>query len=244
LSINDCPKTAVEKRAVAHYPYAEAVGTLQWLVGTTRPEIAYAVSHVSTFLANWGKKHWEAVKHIMLYLKATRDVKLRFKSPSSKDNFMQLTAYADADWANCKDSRRSQGGYIVKVGGNLVFARSMKQRIVTLSSMEAEFVAAAECAKEVVWMRRLLLDLGFPQMEPTSIFEDNQSCICLSLNPVTHSRSKHIDVRFWFLRQLVAEEELLLDKIGTLDQEADILTKGSFEQKLFIKLRNRMFNCS
>ena len=192
------PQSERERQIAKKWPYAEAVGALQWLVSATRHDIAYSVSAVSRYLSSYGKEHWNAVLRILKYLKNTRTQALHIKHSNAP---LVMTAYADSDWAGEEDGRRSQGGYIVKLNGSTVTARSMLQRIVALSSMEAEYIAACECAKEIVWMRRLV-ELNQEQTEPTKLMEDNRACICLANNPVQHSRSKHIDVRFHYLRQL------------------------------------------
>jgi hypothetical protein len=241
LSQRDCPKTHSELQRSKARPYAEAVGALQWMVGTTRPDIAYAVSAVSRYMANHGDKHWAAVLRILKYIKNTRTQVLRFPHNPTGTGQLVLASYCDADWASEEDGRRSQGGYICTINGAAVACRSMRQRIVTLSSMESEYVSAGEAAKEVIWLRLLLKEMGYPQPGPTIIWEDNRAAICLSENPTNHNRTKHIDVRHHWLRQLVHDKIVKLQAIKTTDQLADILTKNT-ERSLFIKLRNRVIN--
>ena len=132
-----------------------------------------------------------------------------------------------------------RGGYIVAVNGSAVAVRSILQRIVTLSSMESEYVTAGEAAKEVVWMRQLLKNLGFPQKHATDLWEDNRAAICFSEAPTNHHRTKHIDVRHHWLRQLVSDYVIKLRPIRSHNQVADILTKNT-EKGLFLKLRDRL----
>ena len=239
LSLEMSPKTEEETKDALTLPYAEAIGGLQWLVSCTRPDIAYAVSLVSRYLGCYGQQHWAAVVRILEYLRSTRDLPMRFsKSPAG----MLLESFADSDWAGDQDHRRSQGGCMVFVGGNLVSCKSILQRIVALSSMEAEYIAACEAAKEVIWFRRVLEDLGFPQGGPTTIWEDNRSAICFSENPHDHSRSKHIDVRYHFLRQHTMDfKTIVLRAIGTKEQLADMLTKNT-DTLTFVKHRNKAFH--
>ena len=108
--------------------------------------------------------------------------------------------------------------------------------------MEAEYIAACEAAKEVIWFRRVLEDLGFPQGGPTTIWEDKRSAICFSENPHDHSRSKHIDVRYHFLRQHTMDfKTIVLRAIGTKEQLADMLTKNT-DALTFVKHRNKAFH--
>ena len=238
MSLLMSPSTDAEREAMAKIPYPEAVGALQWLVSSGRPDIAYAVSSVSRYLGCFGQEHWDAVVRIFRYLQQTREMPMRFKK--SKGG-MTFEVFADSDWAGDVDHRRSQGGFICFVGGNLITCKSILQRIVALSSTEAEYIAACEATKEAVWMRRVLTDIGFPQSQPTTIWEDNRSAICLSENPHDHARTKHIDLRYHYLRQQVQLKTVILRSIGTKDQVADILTKNS-DSVTFIRHRNRMLN--
>ena len=241
LSQKDCPSTQEELDRSRKRPYAEGVGALQWMVGTTRPDIGYAVSAVSRYMSNHGDKHWSAVIRILKYLKNTRTQVLRFRRNPNASGHLVLMCYCDADWASEEDGRRSQGGYICSINGSAVAIRSMRQKIVTLSSMESEYVSAGEAAKEIVWFRPLLKEMGYPQPGPTVIWEDNRAAICLSEGPTSHNRTKHIDVRHHWLRQLVNDEIIKLHAIKTQDQQADILTKNT-DRSLFIKLRDRIIN--
>ena len=190
-----------------------------------RPDIGYAVSAVSRYICCFGLRHFEAVIHILYYLRSTRSPFLKFKrSPAG----LLLECFVDSDWAGDVDGSRSQSGYIVMLGGNTVSCKSVLQRIVALSSMEAEFIAATEATKEILWIRRLLADMGYRQKDATTLWEDNRACICLSENPYSHARSKHIDVRYYWLRQHVQEFlTVRLRTISTVNQLADILTKNT-----------------
>ncbi|KAL6184287.1 hypothetical protein ACLB2K_045691 [Fragaria x ananassa] len=154
----------------------------------------------------------------------------------------ELAAYTDSDYAGDIDDRRSTSGYVFMLNGGAVSWASKKQPVVTLSSTEAEFVAAAASAYQCVWMRRILEQLGCLQSQPTTILCDNSSTIKLSKNPVLHGRSKHIDVRFHFLRDLTKEEVVRLVHCGTKEQVADIMTKP-LKLDVFIKLREELGVC-
>ena len=153
-----CPKNEQERAEMSEVPYINAVGALMYLATCTRPDIAYTVSQLGRFSSNPGKQHWAAVKHLFRYLKGTTDTKLTYSpDPASKSLF---TVYTDADFGGDPDTGRSTGAYVVKMGTGAVDWSSKLQPIVTLSSTEAEYVAAVEAGKEICWMRNLLTELA------------------------------------------------------------------------------------
>ena len=133
---------------------------------------------------------------------------------------------SDADWAGCVDSRKSTSGYAFFMGNSLVSWASKKQSIVALSSTEAEYVALCAAAQETVWLRNLLCDVGLSQTKATCIKEDNQDAICLAKNPKDHTRTKHIDIKYHYTRQVIEEKKIKLDYTPTGNMVADTLTKG------------------
>jgi len=162
----------------------------------TRPDIAYAVGVVSRFLANPGKEHWKAVKWILRYLRGTTKKCLCFGNGK-----LELSGYTDADWAGDKDSRKSISGYVTTFAGGAVSWQSKLQKCVALSTTEAEYIAATEACKEMLWMKNFLLELGVNQ-DKYVVLCDNQSTIHLAKNPSFHSRSKHIDIRHHWIREV------------------------------------------
>ncbi|KAM0012264.1 putative RNA-directed DNA polymerase [Helianthus debilis subsp. tardiflorus] len=159
--------------------YQRLVGKLIYL-SHIRPDIAYAVSVVSQFMHQPQIAHMEAVCRIMRYLKGTIGHGVLFKS----NGHLKIQGYTDADWAGDKGDRRSTSGYFTLVGGNLVTWRSKKQKVVALSSAEAEFRGIARGLTEILWIRKLLTEVGFPPTEPTRIMCDNKAAIQISENPV------------------------------------------------------------
>jgi len=142
-----------------------------------------------------------------------------------------LTGYADADWANDLGDRKSTSGYVFKLAGGAISWSSKKQSSVALSSTEAEYIAGAHTAKELVWLQRLLGDIGMPDDSPTTLCIDNQSAIAIAKNPQFHDRTKHIEVRYHYLHDKVEEEELELEYVPTGEQIADALTKALNKDK-------------
>ncbi|KAK8934286.1 hypothetical protein KSP39_PZI015019 [Platanthera zijinensis] len=231
LSVDLCPKDDAERKEMRSVPYASAVGSLMYAMVCTRPDIAHAVGVVSRFMHNPGRSHWNAVKWILRYLKGTVDTGLMFERQSSVANL--CVGYVDSDFAGDIDRRRSTSGYLFTLAGAPVGWRSTLQATVALSTTEAEYMALTEAMKEAIWMQGLLDDLGVEQ-EHLTVHCDSQSAIFLATNPVHHARTKHIDVRYHFVRDLIEKGDILLQKIDTKDNPADMMTKVLPVQK---------FNC-
>lgn len=204
------------------FPFQEAVGSLLYCMITTRPDISYAVGQVAQFTTNPGKSHCEAVKRILSYLKGTSTYGLRFQKTQSNGI---LFAFTDADYAGDLDSRRSTTGYVLTLNAGPVAWGSIKQKSVALSTTEAEYIAACHTAKEIVWLRNLLHEIGFEQVDSTTLFCDNQSAVRLVFNPEFHKRTKHIDVQHHFIREKQNDGSLHMQYLPTEEQLADLFTK-------------------
>lgn len=206
----------------SNVPYREAVGSLTFLAIVSRPDIAFAVSTVSRYLSNFNDNHWQAVKRIFKYLVGTSNVGIMYSSGGSESH---LIGFSDADYARDLETRRSVSGYAFNMANGIVTWSSQRQKLVTLSTTEAEYVAAAAAAKEATWLRKLLSDIGYQSDIPTCLFVDNQSSIRLIKNPVFHKRTKHIDIRYHYIREQVENGEISVEYISTDLQRADIFTK-------------------
>jgi hypothetical protein len=170
--------------------------------------------------------HWTAVKRLLRYVKGTTDQGIVFPRSGDKEA-PRLVIYSDADMAGDIDGRRSTSGVLVFLGPAPISWQSLKQKIVALSTCEAEYVAAATGACQGVWLRRLLEEItGGEEAAPPALKVDNQPAIALAKNPVLHDRSKHIDVKFHFLRSCVDEGKIVIEFVDTNRQLADILTKS------------------
>jgi hypothetical protein len=154
------------------------------------------------------------VKIIFRYLKGTIDLGLWYPS---KDSF-SLKAYSDADWAGCVDDSKSTSGGAFFLGESLVTWISKKQSSISLSTTEAEYIAAAECCTQVEWMKQTLQDIKIVFEEPTTIYCDNTSAISLSKNPVQHSKSKHIPIKYHYLRDQAENKNIKLEYVPTQEQ--------------------------
>ncbi len=203
--------------------YQSAIGSLNYAVQATRPDLAAALSAVNIYMQNPGKTHWAAVKRILRYIKGTLDFGIMFDA-SSQGNEVVLHGYADADWAG-SSNRRSTSGSVFFVGGGPISWGSKRQAVVALSTTEAEYIAASGAGQEIVWLRELLAGMNFVQSEPTCLRQDNMGAICLSKNPSFHGRSKHIDVKVHYIRELVSGQQIVLSYCPTSEMIADFLTK-------------------
>ena len=222
LSALMSPSTECEREQMNHIPYANAVGALMYAMVCTRPDISHAVSMVSRYMHNPGKGHWQAVKWILRYIQGTVDIGLKFEKDRNVGK--HLVGYVDSDYAGDLDKRRSTTGYVFTIAGGPVSWRSTLQSTVALSTTEPEYMAVTEAFKEAIWLHGLVEDLGIVQKQ-VEVFCDSQSAICLAKNQVYHGRTKHIDVRFHFIREIVDEGNILLQKIRTADNPVDMLTK-------------------
>ncbi|GKC82212.1 hypothetical protein Tco_1137929 [Tanacetum coccineum] len=184
-------------KAVDPTHYRAMVGTLMYLT-SNRPDLVYAVCMCARYQARPTKNHLHAVKRIFRYLQGTVNRGLWY----SKDFAIVLTAFADADHAGCQDTRRSTSGSMQLLGDRLVSWLSKRQKSAAISSTEAEYIALSGCCSQVLWMRSQLTDygLGFNKIP---MYCDNKSVIALCCNNVQHSRSKHIDIRYHFIKEQV-----------------------------------------
>lgn len=213
--------------------FKQLVGSLMYLT-VTKPDLMYGVCLISRFMANPRMSHWLAAKRILIYLKGTTEFGIFYKR--SESNSMKLTTFTDSDYAGDLDDRRSTSGYVFLMANGEISWASKKQLIVALSTTEAEYIAAAFCACQCVWIRRILEKIGARERSATVVNCDNSSTIQLSKHPVLHGKSKHIEVRFHYLRELVNGDIVKLEYCQTENQVADIFAKP-LKLEQFEKLR-------
>ena len=195
------PQTPDEVEEMRSVPYISAVGSLLYLAIATRPDIAYTVGVLARFNTNPGRAHWAAVKHLFRYLKGTLHYKLTY-SPSSTSKEL-FVAYSDADHGGDKDSGRSTGAYVIKMGTGAISWKSKLQDVVTLSTTEAEYISAVHAGQELLWLHNLFTELGYNFTSPHTLYIDNQSAISVSQNPEHHGRMKHPNLKYYWLRDEV-----------------------------------------
>ncbi|CAB1112933.1 unnamed protein product [Ectocarpus sp. CCAP 1310/34] len=210
-------------------PVRQAIGCLMWPATFTRPDIATALNAVQRNAHAPTMRDWKALVQILSYLNATMDLGITYVRGSGLD----LEVYVDASYADRDTGRRSVTGIAVTVGGTVVSHASKTQRIVSLSTSEAEYIAAGEGVKEALFVRAVLSFIA-PETSGAKIkvLEDNQGAISLVQNPFSSARSKHIDVRFHFIRELFKSGRISVEYIPTDEQHADLLTKALGRTKL------------
>eukprot|EP00252_Welwitschia_mirabilis_P023557 TRINITY_DN6690_c0_g1_i1.p1 TRINITY_DN6690_c0_g1~~TRINITY_DN6690_c0_g1_i1.p1 ORF type:complete len:279 (+),score=32.87 TRINITY_DN6690_c0_g1_i1:80-838(+) len=205
--------------------YRGLIGSLLY-VTASRPDIAYSVGVCARYQADPRESHLTHVKRILRYLKGTQHYGLWY----SHDTNLELTGYSDVDWAGCVDDRKSTSGACFYVGNCLVSWSSRKQTTTSLSTAEAEYIAAGSSCTQLLWMKQMMTDFGV-NFDKIKILCDNTSAINISKNPVQHSRTKHIDIRHHFIREHVQNNNVSIDYIPTEFQIADIMTKSLSEDK-------------
>jgi hypothetical protein len=220
LTSAQSPTTTDDIAKMRDVPYHEAIGSLMYASLGTRPDISFAVQTLSRFVVNPGMLHWEAVKRVFRYLKGTRELWLSYGGIKK-----ELEGYADADGSMMED-RRAISGYAFIINGGAVSWSTKKQEIVSLSTTESEYIAATYATKEALWLRSLIFQLFGTSLPATTLFSDNQSAIALTKEHQYHARTKHIDVRYHFIRWVIEEGKIRLIYCPTDEMVADTLTKA------------------
>ena len=222
--------------------YRGLVGALQYLT-LTRPDLSFSVNYASQFMHAPTTVHLKLVQRILRYVKGTFDLGLHFTANTTLD----LCAFSDADWAGCPTTRRSTTGYCTFLGGNLISWCAKKQPTISRSSTEAEYRAMANTAAELTWMSFILKDLQIPLASTPTLYCDNINALHMTINPVFHARSKHIELDYHFVRERVALGHLITQHISTTEQVADLFTKpmskatlSHFRTKLCLRPRHSL----
>ena len=223
LSKSDCPKTPGEKALASRQPYRELVGSWMYLMVCTRPDIAFAISQLSRYNSNHGPEHWNALVHVVRYVKGTKGLGITYKGGC----LLYPSLFSDASFASDIDSKKSVSAYVSYVGGGPVSWKSKVQSTTALSSCESEYIALCAAAQEAVHLKGLFLELVSEVIDtPVVIYEDNMSTIQVSKNPVLHERQKHVEVKYHYVRECVAELRIQVRYLGTRLMIADLLTKA------------------
>ena len=215
--------------------FRSIVGSLRYLTHT-RPDLLYSVGILSRYMEHPTSDHLASAKRVLRYVKGTLDFGLRYSKYNSHN---AIFGYSDSDFAGDIDDRKSTSGYVFFMGSSVICWGSMKQKTVALSSCEAEYIAATTATCQGIWLNRLVSELRGGEEKAWKLLIDNQSVITLSKNPVHHSRTKHIDTRYHFIRQCIEEKKTVVAYVKSEDQLADILTKSLGRLK-FLEMRARL----
>ena len=217
--------------------FRSMIGSLLYLTAS-RPDICFSVGVCARYQGNPKESHLAAVKRIIRYVNGTADYGIWF----TKDTNISLAGFSDADWAGNVDDRKSTSGGCFYLGNNMVSWYSKKQNSISLSTAEAEYIAAGSCCTQLIWMKQMLEDYGIFQ-DTLHVYCDNTSAINISKNPVQHSRTKHIDIRHHFIRELVENKTVVIEHVTTEKQLADIFTKA-LDSTRFVSLRKTLKICT
>ena len=231
-------KAIEEDTLVERQKYQSMIGSLQYYVTGSRPDLAFSITYLSQYNSNSQPEHHTAAKHVFRYLQGTKNWTLNYNISKP----LALEGFSDSDFTNCPDTRRSYSGYIFKLGGNTICWKARKQNLVASSTTEAEYIALAMACNQYLWLRQALRDLRLPEI-PHALFEDNNSAIDLSTNAHIHDRSKHIDIKYHRTQELVDSGEVVLLRVDTNNNLADSCTKALERQK-HINFATKIFNFS
>ncbi|MBW0540521.1 hypothetical protein O181_080236 [Austropuccinia psidii MF-1] len=217
-----------EGEPIAITPYQQAIGSLNYLAQHTQPDIMFTVNQLSRYSTKPTGKHWTAIKHLLCYLKGMMKFVLEFTKTTNKT---VLAGWADADYANDKSDRKYISGYAITFFGNPISWWSKKQSVVAQSTTEAEFIALNVCVKQLHWMSYLLSDMGYDSARPV-LFNENSGATTISKQASLNINTKHIEVRFQYVCNLVLKKQLDILQVASADMIADVLTKPLGLQKL------------
>ena len=206
-------------------PYRECVGAQLYLATCTRPDLAFAVSSHASYNAKPRRRAWKRVMQTNRYINATRACGIVFHGIQPESEKNRIRVYVDSDHAGDLRSRRSRTGYVVMMNGGPVSWSSRLQSHVALSSTEAEYYAITDAVQEALWLRSLLSELGFPQRDATAIYEDNKGARDLSKNPIYQKRTRHIEIKYHFVRSHIDSGIIRIVPVSSSEQLADFLTK-------------------
>jgi hypothetical protein len=227
------PRTDSDSVPVFDYP--SLIGALLWIARMTRPDILFAVITLSAYMKTYTSAHVLAAKRIVRYLKGTVRFSLVFRSdpdfdPDSPNIF--ITSQSDADWGGDTVTRRSMSGAITKIDKCLIIATCKRQAIVALSTMEAELIALTEAARDHMSLRNFINDIinsNNPIIRKLSIGKistDNIATQFVAMNRIFNNRTRHIDIRYMFIRDQVEHKTLTIDRVDTTENTSDIFTKA------------------
>jgi hypothetical protein len=232
LSRAQSPSNPEERDQMKNVPYAQAIGHVLWPVIISRPDAVFQVNLLAQFVQSPGRVHWNALKRLMCYLHMTRDLWLVIGGSSSPNPVI----FSDVDWGSQTD-HHSISRYAMRMGEGAITWSSKKQPVVALSSTESEHIGLTHASKEILWVRQFLGEIFFKFQTPSQLYFDNQGAIALARNNKYHARSKHIDIRYHFICQVLERNDIDITYVPTDQNIADIFTKALLTSK-FNHFRN------
>ncbi|XP_062014739.1 secreted RxLR effector protein 161-like [Rosa rugosa] len=222
----ETPMTELEREEMKNKPYSRLVGSLMYAQVCTRPDLAFAVGMLARFQSNPGNAHWIAGKKVLRYLQKTKNHMLVYRRVEN----LEVAGYTDSDFAgNFPSSKKSTSGYVFVLAGGAVAWKSVKQTITATSTMQAEFIAIYEGVCQGLWLKNFLLQTKVVDSiisGPLKFFCDNTAAVYFTKNNKRSTNSKHIDLKYYSVRERVKHRELEVANVGTLSQLADPFTKA------------------
>ena len=232
LSKAQCPTAgSLEQKEMLSVPVRPMIGSLRHVERMTRPDISFALKEVSKFMANPGRIYARAVTRIMKYLQGSKGLHLTFGQLNHHERHGQLELFADSSWADVVDSSLSTTGFIVFFEGSPISWCSKDQKTVALSTQTAELVAAVEGAKVALWLRDLLTEMGIVETKCVRLYQDNNAAITW-MNGMAMGRARHVMMRVHWLRELVRNKTIVVERCDSAMMRADGLTKALDNTKM------------
>ena len=224
LGKSQCPSNDSERKSMENIPYASSVSSLMYAQVCTRPDIAFIVGVLGRYLSNLGQAHWVAAKKVMRYLQRTKDYMLVYRKMEN----LEVLGYTDSDFAGCSDDLKSTSGYIFMMVEGAISWKSVKQTLRASSTMQAEFVACYGAATQTIWLKNFISGLLVVDSisRPIKILCDNNAAVFFSKNNKSSKGSKHIELKYLTVRDLVKNEDIMVEHIDTTNMLANPLTKG------------------
>ncbi|XP_040374638.1 secreted RxLR effector protein 161-like [Rosa chinensis] len=226
LTKEQCPQNEIERENMKTKPYAQLVGSLMYAQVCTRPDLAYAVGILSRFQSNPGPEHWIAGKKILRYLQRTKDHLLVYRRVKE----LEVVGYCDPDFSShFPSSKKSTSGYVFTLAGGAIAWRSVKQTLIVTSTMQADFIAIYEAVCEGLWLKKILVQTKAVDSivsKPLKFYCDNSVVLFFTRNNKRSTNSKHIDFKYYSVKERVKHREIEVLKVGTDFQLADPFTKA------------------
>ena len=224
FSKDQCPQNDIEGDQMIAVPYSSVVGSLMYAQVCTHPNIAFVVGVLGRYLSDPSQSHWKTAKKVLRYLQGNKDLMLTYRCTDT----LEVVGFSDSDYVVCMDDKKSTSGYIFMMTEGAVSWKSVKQTLTTSSTMKAEYVAYYEASCHAIWLQNFIsaLEVVHSISRPLKLFYNNSAVISFSRNTGSISRSKHIDVNFFFVKKKVAESLISIEYTPTTTMLLDPLTKG------------------